>query len=48
MGEVEVASNQKPGLTSVDDYHRLRTLVSTWRQKVERDLGRDDPGLSLG
>lgn len=32
----------------VDDYRRLRTLVSTWRQQLERDLGRDDPGLSLG
>ncbi|MPZ70082.1 MAG: hypothetical protein GEU71_11220 [Actinobacteria bacterium] len=32
----------------VDDYHRLRTLVSTFRQQLERDLGRDDPGLNLG
>jgi len=32
----------------IDDYRRLRTLVSTWRQQLERHLGRDDPGLSLG
>lgn len=32
----------------VGDYRRLRTLVSMWRRQLERDLGRDDPGLSLG
>jgi hypothetical protein len=32
----------------VDDYRRLGALVSTWRQQLEGDLGRDDPGLSFG
>lgn len=31
----------------VADYRRLRTLVSTSRQLLERDPGWGDPGLSI-